>query len=315
MQPLVSIIIPTYNRARLIGETIDSVLAQTYENWECIVVDDGSTDATNELMEFYTAINTRIKYFRRPPDRPKGANACRNFGFEVSKGKYIQWLDSDDLLMPDSLKCKTEKIEECNCDFVVAKLINFSSECNIPQFYNRSSNEIKFEDFLFRKINWITPDPLISSEVLELNHIRFNEAMQSDQEYNYFCKLLSRTTNGVYIDQVLTRRRIHSASIQSEIIRSDPKYSISLFRNRYLTFLDLQNEMSEKIKQRYLNQMMTIYFFAVEKKVFPIRENFYTILIRNKGFFRFVIFWLALKTNLVLGKGYVLLQISKNKSI
>lgn len=98
---LISIIIPTYNRAHLLGETLDSVLAQTYINWECIVVDDGSTDATHKLMKSYCENDSRFQYHQRPNDRPKGSNVCRNYGFELSKGEYIKWLDSDDLLSSD----------------------------------------------------------------------------------------------------------------------------------------------------------------------------------------------------------------------
>ncbi len=102
-QPLVSIIIPTYNRGYLIGETLESVLAQTYTNWECIVVDDGSTDATHELLAAYCENDSRFQYHHRPNNRPKGANVCRNYGFELSKGEYIKWLDSDDLLSNELL--------------------------------------------------------------------------------------------------------------------------------------------------------------------------------------------------------------------
>jgi len=102
--PLVSIIIPTYNRAHLIGETLDSVLAQTYQNWECIVVDDGSTDYTDELLEFYCQKDSRIQYHHRPQDRKKGANACRNYGLELSKGEYVVFLDSDDIFIETTLQ-------------------------------------------------------------------------------------------------------------------------------------------------------------------------------------------------------------------
>lgn len=66
MKPLVSIIIPTYNRAHLIGETLDSVLAQTYINWECIIVDDRSTDDTKEVIDSYLYGDVRFSYFKRP---------------------------------------------------------------------------------------------------------------------------------------------------------------------------------------------------------------------------------------------------------
>lgn len=132
MQPLVSIIIPTYNRAHLIGETLDSVLAQTYKNWECIVVDDGSKDATDELLEFYCKIDSRIKYYHRPTSRLKGANTCRNYGFELSKGKYIQWLDSDDLLSDNKINSQIADLNFKTKYTIAACAWNFFSKNTSP---------------------------------------------------------------------------------------------------------------------------------------------------------------------------------------
>lgn len=98
-QPLVSIIIPTYNRAHLIGETLDSVLAQTYQNWECIVVDDGSSDDTNALMKTYCEQDSRFRYYHRPKERKKGGNICRNIGIDKAQGDFISFLDSDDFIV------------------------------------------------------------------------------------------------------------------------------------------------------------------------------------------------------------------------
>ena len=93
MNPLVSIIIPTFNRYDYIGETLESVIMQTYRNWECIIVDDGSSDYTSQLIDFYCEKDNRFKYFTRTKDLTKGANSCRNLGFKKSSGKYIQWLE------------------------------------------------------------------------------------------------------------------------------------------------------------------------------------------------------------------------------
>ena len=82
---LISIIIPTYNRAHLINDTLNSIIAQTYTNWECIVVDDASTDNTASILEGYINKDSLFQYNIRPNIKPKGANACRNFGFEISK--------------------------------------------------------------------------------------------------------------------------------------------------------------------------------------------------------------------------------------
>ena len=95
---LVSIIIPTYNRAHLISETLHSIIAQTYTYWECIVVDDGSTDNTEEILKNYIKKDKRFQYHQRPKDKPKGANACRNYGISISNGDFLLVMDSDDLL-------------------------------------------------------------------------------------------------------------------------------------------------------------------------------------------------------------------------
>jgi glycosyltransferase involved in cell wall biosynthesis len=122
--PLVSIIIPTYNRVHLISETLDSVLAQTYSNWECIVVDDGSTDETEKLLETYCKKDSRFQYLHRPSERPKGANACRNYGFELSKGEYILFLDSDDIC---EAYCLFERVKLIVKDTSVDMLIRDTS--------------------------------------------------------------------------------------------------------------------------------------------------------------------------------------------
>jgi glycosyltransferase involved in cell wall biosynthesis len=105
---LVSIIIPVFNRADIIKITLDSIAAQQYFNWECIVVDDGSTDLTKETVLSYADKDSRFKYVKRPDNLKKGANACRNYGFTIAKGEYINWFDSDDVMFPNFLLEKTD---------------------------------------------------------------------------------------------------------------------------------------------------------------------------------------------------------------
>lgn len=88
-----SIIIPSFNRADLISETLDSVLNQTYRYWECIIVDDGSTDFSSEIISKYLELDNRFKYLERPKDRLKGPSACRNIGLQNAKGEYVIFLD------------------------------------------------------------------------------------------------------------------------------------------------------------------------------------------------------------------------------
>ena len=100
----VSVIITTYNRAHLVGKAIKSVLNQTFQDFELIVVDDGSTDNTEEVINSFN--DTRIRYIRHKIN--KGGNAARNTGLRNSKGEYIAFLDSDDEWLPEKLERQLE---------------------------------------------------------------------------------------------------------------------------------------------------------------------------------------------------------------
>ena len=105
--PTVSVIIPTYNRAHLIGRALDSVLNQTYKDFEVIIIDDGSQDNTKEIVDCFT--DRRIRYICL--ERNMGAGAARNKGIEASEGYYISFQDSDDEWLPDKLKKQVDILD------------------------------------------------------------------------------------------------------------------------------------------------------------------------------------------------------------
>ena len=98
--PLVSIIVPCYNYAHFLGGTLENVMTQRYQNWECIVVDDGSKDNTAEVAGSFVNRDARFRFIRQ---ENRGLSGARNTGIAASRGEYIQLLDSDDLLHPDKL--------------------------------------------------------------------------------------------------------------------------------------------------------------------------------------------------------------------
>src|SRR5687768_2380273 len=106
---LFSVIIPTYNRADRIGAAIDSVLKQTYTNFEIIVVDDGSTDNTDEVVAEFT--DPRIRYYKKKNEE---RNIARNFGVSQSKGAYVNFLDSDDTVFDHHLEEAKQLITKLN---------------------------------------------------------------------------------------------------------------------------------------------------------------------------------------------------------
>ncbi len=110
---LISIIIPTYNRAKIIGKTLDSIKAQTFENWECIIVDDGSTDETSTLVQEYLN-DERFVFLSN--QRTKGAPGARNTGLLAAQGEFIYFFDSDNIMLPEALNDFNEAIRRNDAD-------------------------------------------------------------------------------------------------------------------------------------------------------------------------------------------------------
>jgi glycosyltransferase involved in cell wall biosynthesis len=159
MNQLVSIIIPTYNRAYLLGETLDSVSQQTYHNWECIIVDDGSTDNTDEVVGEYVKKDSRFKYYHRPKEHLPGGNGARNYGFKISRGEYIQWFDSDDLMLPDKITKQVKSIYENDSLFSICLYIRKNKDLSQIQIH-KSNFDIKYD---------LYQDYLINSGSVSLN--------------------------------------------------------------------------------------------------------------------------------------------------
>lgn len=190
VHPLVSIIIPTYNRAHLIGETLDSVLAQTYPHWECIVVDDGSTDNTAEVVGVYLKKDPRFQYHHRPANRPKGANACRNYGLELIMGDYFMFLDSDDLLHDSCLDYRINNITDVKKKVFIYTMLKFYKyPGDSIEIVNKNAGTLELALCMFLRHNlpWQITAFLIHKS---LKNLRFNEKLQRLQDVSYSINLL-----------------------------------------------------------------------------------------------------------------------------
>lgn len=123
-QPLVSVVIPTYNRSKELSRAIKSVLSQTYQNFEILVVDDGSEEDLRIVCDSFN--DNRIRFYRN--EQHTNANVARNRGIKEAKGEYIAMLDSDDEYMPHHLQRRIEKIKEWECDGIFGSAYVFDGE-------------------------------------------------------------------------------------------------------------------------------------------------------------------------------------------
>lgn len=129
-KPKVSVVIPCYNAEKFIEETIESVLAQDYDNWELLIVDDCSSDESAAIIRSFTQKDERIKYYKT--EQRSGTPAQpRNIGIHESKGEYIALLDSDDLWLPTKLSSQLNFVQRTGADFVYSNCRTFKGDKDI----------------------------------------------------------------------------------------------------------------------------------------------------------------------------------------
>ncbi len=147
--PLISVVIPCYNSEQFIGETVESALAQTFKNYEVILIDDGSTDKTPEILKsFERQERIRVVYSRH-----RGASAARNEGTQFAKGEFFQYLDSDDLLPEEALAKRVQVITQSHADVVYS---------DWQRFKVSASGEMQKLEIVTGTIEQIHSDPQIA---------------------------------------------------------------------------------------------------------------------------------------------------------
>lgn len=314
MESLVSIIIPTFNRAHLIAETLDSIIGQTYSNWECIVIDDGSTDKTEEILVHYTHSDYRIHYYKRPENRIKGANSCRNYGFELSKGQYVKWFDSDDIMMPKHVEILVGTLEKEDVDFVVGDSMMFEHGKQTKlKLYEFDKSIAKMDAFLFAtsQIGWITDDFLGKKSTLI--NLKFNEELIDGQEYNFFIRYLLTNKNGAFVEEVLTRMRVHPQSLG--IINKADKLNHKkiLAKIKILTLEDVFIHKNIPLNEWLISGYAHISFdLALNGSISPLLSKGFWYLIRIKNSIKAILFLLSIITGLCFKTGYTLNKNSRN---
>lgn len=184
--PFFSVIIPTYNRADFIGQTIRSVLNQDFENFELIVVDDGSTDNTQEVVDKIK--DNRIRYYKKE-NAERGA--ARNYGAKKAGGEYLNFLDSDDLLYDDHLSSASKIIQEEKAS-LFALHYNLSVKGEIVRA-DYLPKEKKINESLIKVGNFLSCNSVfIQNQVFNKNKFNENRALAGSEDYELWLRLVAR---------------------------------------------------------------------------------------------------------------------------
>jgi glycosyltransferase involved in cell wall biosynthesis len=233
-KPLVSIIIPTFNKAKLAIETFKSIANQRYENWECIIVDDGSVAEDYNILASFIKSDKRFSLYKRPPNTKKGANACRNYGLSLSKGHYIQFFDSDDLMLENCLEGRVEAIEASTLDLVIFSMGiyckgGFKND-DIPDVMVNTW-ETALSAFVGKKrLPWNLQRTLYRASLIK-ERIIFDENLNRFQDVEFNIRLLSQLKPKFKIFSQIdcVYRRANSSNPRTKSFYKDVFQSIPIF--------------------------------------------------------------------------------------
>ncbi len=237
-EPLVSIMMTTYNRAELISEAIESVLLQTYQNWEMIILDDASTDNTRDVIERWLDKDARIIYL--PSSINLGISKNRNRGFLTSQGKYIAVLDSDDFWIdPKKLTRQVDFLEK-NPEYVVvgtnvAVVYDTTNTPTAEFIYTTNDGEIRSR--LLWRNQFTHSSVLIRRQILDDKP--YDESLPIWEDYDLILRL-GQKGKLANLPYKMTAYRRHSANISKTARHNGARVHLSIirkYRNNYPNYL------------------------------------------------------------------------------
>ncbi len=251
--PVLSVIVPNFNRGELMRETLGSLMEQDFPHWEALVVDDGSTDNSAETGLEFMQQDPRIRFIRRSRE-PRGAPVCRNIGIERSAGRYLIFLDSDDLLTPFALSQRMQAIERNpELDFWVFPILMFRDHPEkAATLWNIDNGESDLHRFLILDAPWQTTGPIWKKTSVEMIG-GFTEGLACWQDVDFHLKALIAGLKGLkrydLPPDVLYRQHETQSISQGEI--SSPaklKSRFDIFRRHTLDLRErnLSDEQSEE---------------------------------------------------------------------
>ncbi len=196
--PAISIIVPIYNMERLMRKCIDTILSQTFTDFECLLIDDGSTDKSPAICDEYAQMDSRIIVFHKPNG---GLSDARNYGIEHAQGEYSIFADPDDWVDAEGLDQLYEKAKESKADLTIcdAYYNDFYQQKYSKQQPTSLNHMDLIQDLLTGKISGYTWNKLIRTELYELYRINYPYGIYGCEDQYTICKLLK---NNIHIEYV-----------------------------------------------------------------------------------------------------------------
>lgn len=193
-KPLVTVYIPTYNRVALLDRALRSVISQTYKNFEVIVVNDGSSDNTEQFMQNFIETHSTVKYLKH--DKPKGANVARNYAIKEAKGYFITGLDDDDEMLPNRIEWLVKEYDD-KYAYVFSKW-NVIDVNNKIRTQNYTFNSISLNNMLTKNF---TGNQVLTTREMFFKAGLFDEMLTASQDYDMWIRMLKLKPSAKFLSK------------------------------------------------------------------------------------------------------------------
>lgn len=275
--PKVSIILATYNRAQFIVESLLSIQNQTFSDWECLIINDGGTDNTLEVITPLLEKDSRFKYYKRNNKYLKGLPGTRNFGLDIAKGDFFIFYDDDDIVHPQNLELCVFELSQNNvsyCRYLREVFFGeFKLEFDMSKKYN--SFFIDEKDIL-RVLNYELP--FNSCAVLWkkqcFKNYRYVEHLKYSEEWELYSRILTSGIKGISIEKTLFYGRKHINSVTGDFINHNPESRKSYIEAILLVLKDLKGKklLSYSIIRYFVGISRNFKEFNLFKKILDLLE-------------------------------------------
>jgi len=218
----VSIIMATYNRAHFILNSLESIKNQTHTNWECLIIDDGGSDNTSEVILPLLEKDSRFNYLKRTEGYKKGLPGCRNYGLDIATGDFIIFFDDDDIVHRENLETCIGVLADSKYDFCHYQKRPFVNDLpimdSIPVTLKRNISMNNIEDVITGKIGFASCTVMWKPECFVKN--RFDETLLYAEEWECYIRILMQDFEGVEIENELYYNRKHLQSNTGEFLHN-----------------------------------------------------------------------------------------------
>lgn len=289
----VSIIVPCFNQAQYLDEALQSVYDQTYQDWECVIVNDGSLDNTEEVAKNWIVKDARFKYFYKENG---GLSSARNLGLDIVRGYYIQFLDSDDILDVKKLELSLAECEKVNNNKSKVVISNFRMFTTDKNSSTNPFCELKQEYFTFKELlfgwdyEFSIPIHCGFFHIDLFKNFRFPEELKAKEDWIMWLCLFQNESKVCFIDEPLVYYRLHQKNMTKDskhMLENHIKAIVYLrtiiSKNDYNDYLfqELQQKYVETIKLRstiYNYQNSATYRMAEKIKATFLSKYFLKII-------------------------------------